>query len=489
MEKSNEVPENILKKANLLREKLLPVKSKAAYEKVYASFCYWRENNKVSAVTEEVILAYLDEKQETLSPASLWPHYSMLKSSLKVKENLCIEKFCSVTAYLKQINVGHHAKKIEEAADETYLFVKAALIFGIAGACRRKELCDLTVNDIQDTGEVLIVTLRDTKTHLDRKFTIIGEGFVVNPLTIYRKYASLRPVNTSHDRFFLFYNNGKCTRQPVGINTFGQLPSKIAAYLKLEDPKTYTGHCFRRSSATLLAAGGGDLVSLKRHGGWRSSTVAEGYIEDCVEERIKIARKVFGGTTTTTTELSTRCGDVEGPKRVRLEEESRKSTLRRRGADLRIPEGRFVKNQTPECGVKFHARISSSIVGPRKSPRKGQVSRDIDCPVTIKARAIENIFGFREASASFQAELGADGRVVEGRATLSRHHREVSRVQIPGRMGLPWMFVLYFMLCCPERKKEKRGWVWVAGESTPELRRTKEKEEKADRKVPDRPVR
>ncbi|KAH0814301.1 hypothetical protein GEV33_008491 [Tenebrio molitor] len=303
MEKSNEVPENILKKANLLREKLLPVKSKAAYEKVYASFCYWRENNKVSAVTEEVILAYLDEKQETLSPASLWPHYSMLKSSLKVKENLCIEKFCSVTAYLKQINVGHHAKKSKvlsrehiekfllEAADETYLFVKAALIFGIAGACRRKELCDLTVNDIQDTGEVLIVTLRDTKTHLDRKFTIIGEGFVVNPLTIYRKYASLRPVNTSHDRFFLFYNNGKCTRQPVGINTFGQLPSKIAAYLKLEDPKTYTGHCFRRSSATLLAAGGGDLVSVKRHGGWRSSTVAEGYIEDCVEERIKIARK------------------------------------------------------------------------------------------------------------------------------------------------------------------------------------------------------
>jgi hypothetical protein len=53
---------------------------------------------------------------------------------------------------------------------------------------------------------------------------------------------------------------------------------------------------------------------------------------------------------------------------------------------------------------------------------------------------------------------GADGRVVEGRATLFRHHREVSRVQIPGRMGLPWMFVLYFVLCCPERKKEKRGW-------------------------------
>jgi hypothetical protein len=63
------------------------------------------------------------------------------------------------------------------------------------------------------------------------------------------------------------------------------------------------------------------------------------------------------------------CGDVEGPKRVRLEEASRKSKPRRRGADLRIPDGRFVKKQTPECGVKFHVWISSSTVGPR-SPRE-----------------------------------------------------------------------------------------------------------------------
>jgi hypothetical protein len=34
------------------------------------------------------------------------------------------------------------------------------------------------------------------------------------------------------------------------------------------------------------------------------------------------------------------CGDVEGPKRVRLGGESRKSKPRRRGADLRIPDGR-----------------------------------------------------------------------------------------------------------------------------------------------------
>jgi hypothetical protein len=34
--------------------------------------------------------------------------------------------------------------------------------------------------------------------------------------------------------------------------------------------------------------------------------------------------------------------------------------------------------------------------------------------------------------------------------------------------------------CCvvQKEKKEKRGWVWVAGESTPEPRRTKEKKRK-----------
>jgi hypothetical protein len=73
-------------------------------------------------------------------------------------------------------------------------------------------------------------------------------------------------------------------------------------------------------------------------------------------------------------------GDVEGPKRVRQEEESR---ARPRGPDIRIPDGRFAKNQTPECGVRFHTRIST--VGPRNV----QVSRDIDRPVMIKARVIE----------------------------------------------------------------------------------------------------
>jgi hypothetical protein len=53
---------------------------------------------------------------------------------------------------------------------------------------------------------------------------------------------------------------------------------------------------------------------------------------------------------------------------------------------------------------------------------------------------------------------GADGRVVEGRATIFLHHREVSRVRILRRMGLPWMLcIVVFVLCRPEKEKREGG--------------------------------
>ncbi|KAJ8980612.1 hypothetical protein NQ317_017373 [Molorchus minor] len=48
------------------------------------------------------------------------------------------------------------------------------------------------------------------------------------------------------------------------------LSNLIAKYLKLPNFDTDTGHCSRRTSATLLANAGGEICSLKRHGGWKS---------------------------------------------------------------------------------------------------------------------------------------------------------------------------------------------------------------------------
>lgn len=103
------------------------------------------------------------------------------------------------------------------------------------------------------------------------------------------KYAALRSTKAKTNRFFLNYQNGKCTSQPIGRNKFGMMPKQIATFLNLQNAHEYTGHSFRRSSATLLADSGADILTLKRHGGWRSSNVAEGYIHDSVRNKEKIS--------------------------------------------------------------------------------------------------------------------------------------------------------------------------------------------------------
>jgi hypothetical protein len=47
----------------------------------------------------------------------------------------------------------------------------------------------------------------------------------------------------------------------------------------------------------LLANDYENLLGLKRHGGWKSSSTAESYIEDCVVNKIQFAKKILHGAT------------------------------------------------------------------------------------------------------------------------------------------------------------------------------------------------
>ncbi|KAJ3665911.1 hypothetical protein Zmor_001375 [Zophobas morio] len=121
------------------------------------------------------------------------------------------------------------------------------------------------------------------------------EGFSVNVLDICRKYImSLRPKNVSHNRLFLCYRSKKCTVQPVGINSLSKTPSVVADFLKLPEAELYTGHSIRRTSATLLSNAGADLGMLKRHGRWKSTSVAQGYVEESISSKMIIAKKILG---------------------------------------------------------------------------------------------------------------------------------------------------------------------------------------------------
>ncbi|KAI4467936.1 hypothetical protein MML48_2g00007961 [Holotrichia oblita] len=179
---------------------------------------------------------------------------------------------------------------LENAEDEKYLLWKVVLIMGVSGAMRRDELTKITVDNIQDTSNILIITVPDTKTDINRTFTITNPDYI----RLYHKYIALRPKYVTCHRLFLRYKQGRCYAQVIGVHSIGKIPCLIANYLGLPNSEQYTGHCFRRSSATLLANSGATISVLKRHGGWKSATVAESYVEDSIENKNKIANSISG---------------------------------------------------------------------------------------------------------------------------------------------------------------------------------------------------
>lgn len=302
------ISKEILDKFETAQGKLIPAKSKQLYEKEYDKFCEWKSANNVTGCNEKILMAYLSELSNVYKPSSLWCIYSKLKLMIKVKQGVDVSKFFLLTEFMKKNSVGDEAKKslvlerrrIEEfilnAPDKTYLLAKVVAVFGMFGACRREELHDLCVQDITSEGSVLVVHIRRTKTYVPRTFTIISTD-AIDYVALYNKYAALPPEHVKVNNLFLSYHGGKCVCQIVGKNTLGKLPRMIAEYLKLPNADKFTGHCFRRSAATILAESGGDTRSLKQLGGWRSDTVAESYVENSLQNKIKIAQSISGGLT------------------------------------------------------------------------------------------------------------------------------------------------------------------------------------------------
>ncbi|XP_008194853.1 uncharacterized protein LOC100142506 isoform X2 [Tribolium castaneum] len=184
----------------------------------------------------------------------------MLKTTIFVNENIDISKFVKLRAFLKRQNAGYKPKKsntfsrerinqfLEEAPDEKYLLMKVVMLMGITGACRSHELCAMKLENVKETGDLFIVTIPDSKSGMSRMFIITEH------LAKVKRYIELRSKLTIESpRFFMRYQDGRCFNQPVGRNTFIEIPCRIAKYLNLENPESYTGRAFRRTS-TMLAA-------------------------------------------------------------------------------------------------------------------------------------------------------------------------------------------------------------------------------------------
>ena len=98
----------------------------------------------------------------------------------------------------------------------------------------------------------------------------------VCPIRVFKLYVTA--VGGASGRLLRQFLRGKFTGSPLGINQVRKVPKSIAEFLDLAEPEKYTGHSFRRSSASALADAGASREVLKRHGGWKSDAVAEVYV-------------------------------------------------------------------------------------------------------------------------------------------------------------------------------------------------------------------
>ncbi|KAK4885302.1 hypothetical protein RN001_001573 [Aquatica leii] len=137
----------------------------------------------------------------------------MLQATLNIKHNINIKNYSKLIAFLKRKNDGHVPKKsktleieqvekfIREAPDEDYLLMKTVLIIGMCAACRREELTKMTIEDIQDRGDVLIITIPDNKTKKPRTSCMTEPTWI----KIIQKYKHLRPPLVQTQRFFVLF--------------------------------------------------------------------------------------------------------------------------------------------------------------------------------------------------------------------------------------------------------------------------------------------
>lgn len=146
------------------------------------------------------------------------------------------------------------------------------------GACRCQEIADLTLDRVEDLGGTYLIKIpEENKTNVYRSFTVSNLYY-----DMFKSYLQLRPEKAVTNRVFYRYEKGRCFNQVIGKNTISEMPKIIATYLNLPDVEDYTGHSFRRTSATFLCDGGADLLAIKRQGGWKSLASCERYLEESI---------------------------------------------------------------------------------------------------------------------------------------------------------------------------------------------------------------
>jgi integrase len=287
------------------KDQFLNFKSKEIYLKWISAYKNWVGKFNSQECPTSVLL-FLQDLSDSYAPTSLWSIYAIVNKYMKVQHSINLNDHELIKDYLKGLSKYHNPEKsnvlsrknIDDYLDlpetDQNIAIKAALVIGIHGLLRRIEITELFFEDVEkiilEDEEYYKILIKKSKTDISAKgFYFVVKGDDTKFIDIYMKCI---PLDDRKGRFFRKILNGKGTNRNIGKNTISSFPKIIAEALNLENKDGYTGHCFRRTGATLLADGGADKIVLKRAGRWKSDTVCEGYVEESIDSKLQISKKI-----------------------------------------------------------------------------------------------------------------------------------------------------------------------------------------------------
>ncbi|XP_053405894.1 uncharacterized protein LOC123561533 isoform X1 [Mercenaria mercenaria] len=176
-----------------------------------------------------------------------------------------------------------------------------ACLLAYAGFLRSEELLKIRRSDIVFHSTYINIFIESSKTDVYRDgnwVTISCTGTMLCPVVNLQRYLTWANIDCDSD-IYIFCGMSKCKNgyklrdmnKPISYTTLRELFIEAFKY-HVPDISKFGLHSLRSGDATAAANNGIKDRLFKRHGRWRSENAKDGYIKDCLSERLSVSQNL-----------------------------------------------------------------------------------------------------------------------------------------------------------------------------------------------------
>jgi site-specific recombinase XerD len=161
---------------------------------------------------------------------------------------------------------------------------RALLLVGFASGLRRSELVGLDVEDVEETAEGLILTIRRSKTDQEGQGRRIGvchgRHHETDPVAAVRVWLAASATDAGPIFRPIDLLTGELGSGRLSDDQVARVVQGCARRARLPHPERYSGHSLRAGMATSAAGAGASEAAIMAQGGWQSVQMARRYVRD-----------------------------------------------------------------------------------------------------------------------------------------------------------------------------------------------------------------